>query len=98
MDDVTVIVPVADVHDGSVIVTVGARGAPGTEFMTTLPDDAEIQPDSFVTVKLYVSAVRPVSVFVVPLPVIVPGLIVQVPVAGKPFSTTCPDAASHVEG
>ena len=35
---------------------------------------------------------------VVPVPVIAPGLIVQVPVAGRPFSTTLPVTAAHEDG
>jgi hypothetical protein len=35
---------------------------------------------------------------VVPVPVIAPGLIVQVPVAGRPFSTTLPVAEAHEDG
>ena len=34
----------------------------------------------------------------VPVPVIAPGLIVQVPVDGKPFNTTLPVVAAHEEG
>ena len=37
-------------------------------------------------------------VVVVPVPVIFPGLIVQVPVAGSPFNTTLPVVAEHDEG
>ena len=37
-------------------------------------------------------------VAVVPVPVIDPGLIVHVPVAGKPFNTTVPVDAAHEEG
>jgi hypothetical protein len=39
-----------------------------------------------------------VSVVVVPVPAIDPGLIVHVPVAGKPFNTTLPVGAAHDEG
>jgi hypothetical protein len=35
---------------------------------------------------------------VVPVPVTAPGLTVQVPVAGRPFSTTVPVVAVHEEG
>ena len=34
----------------------------------------------------------------VPVPAIDPGLIVQVPVAGNPLSTTLPVGAEHEEG
>jgi hypothetical protein len=37
-------------------------------------------------------------VVLVPFPVIPPGLIVQVPVAGRPDNTTLPVAAEHEEG
>jgi len=37
-------------------------------------------------------------VVVVPVPAIAPGLIVHVPVAGRPFNTTLPFDAAHEEG
>ena len=37
-------------------------------------------------------------VVVVPVPAIDPGLITQVPVAGRPLRTTLPVGAAHVEG
>ena len=37
-------------------------------------------------------------VIVVPVPLIAPGLIVHVPVAGRPLSTTLPVGAAHAEG
>jgi hypothetical protein len=37
-------------------------------------------------------------VVVVPVPAIDPGLIVQVPVAGRPFNTTLPVGAEHEVG
>ena len=45
---------------------------------------------------MYVSAVKPDMVLLVPVPVIAPGLIVQVPDAGKPFNITLPVAAEQV--
>jgi hypothetical protein len=39
-----------------------------------------------------------VTVVLVPVPVIAPGLIVQVPVAGSPLNTTLPVAAAHEDG
>jgi hypothetical protein len=39
-----------------------------------------------------------VRVVVVPVPAIAPGLIVQVPVAGRPFNTTLPVVAAHEAG
>ena len=38
------------------------------------------------------------SVVVVPVPAIAPGLIVQVPVAGRPVNTTLPVVAAHDAG
>ena len=37
-------------------------------------------------------------VLVAPVPVIAPGLMVHVPVAGRPFNTTVPVAAAHEDG
>ena len=37
-------------------------------------------------------------VVLVPVPVIAPGLMVQVPDAGRPFNTTLPVVAMHEEG
>jgi hypothetical protein len=37
-------------------------------------------------------------VVLVPVPAIAPGLIIQVPVAGRPFNTTLPVVAIHEEG
>ena len=37
-------------------------------------------------------------VTLVPEPVIAPGLIVQVPLEGRPFNTTLPVVAEHEEG
>jgi len=74
---------------------VGAAGAPGNALITT-PDDADdVHPVSLVTVKLYVPGISPVMVVVAPIPVIVPGLTVQLP-AGKPFNITLPVATAHV--
>ena len=79
--------------------TVGAAGAPGAVLITTLADAAEVHP-SMVTVNVYVPAARPLIVVVVPVPVVVvpPGVrvMVHVPVAGNPFSTTDPVATLHV--
>ena len=38
------------------------------------------------------------TVVLVPVPVIAPGLIVHVPVDGRPFNTTLPVVAEHEEG
>ena len=84
--------PVGTAHEaGWVIVpTIGVAGIPGAGRITTSADGAELQPDPTDTVKLYVPAERFGIVVLVPDPVIAPGLIVQVPVAGRPFSTTLP--------
>jgi hypothetical protein len=37
-------------------------------------------------------------VVLIPVPVIAPGLMVQVPVDGRPFNTTLPVVAVHEEG
>ena len=37
-------------------------------------------------------------VALVPVPAIAPGLMIQVPVAGRPFNTTLPVVAVHEEG
>jgi hypothetical protein len=39
-----------------------------------------------------------VRVVVAPVPVIAPGLIVHVPVAGRPFNTTLPVGEAHEAG
>lgn len=63
--------------------------------ITTLVDAGDTHPIELITAKLYVPAERPEIVLVTPVPVIAPGLIVQVP-AGKPFRTTLPVAVAHV--
>lgn len=61
-------------------------------------DVLEIQPSAEVTLKLYVPGIRFEIVEVVPVPDIAPGLIVHVPVAGKPVNTTLPVVAEHDVG
>lgn len=92
--------PVVAVHDaGWVIVLItGAEGAAGAGSITTVVDGNEIHPASVVTKKLYVPGFRNDMVAVVPVPVIPPGLIVQVPVAGRPVSTTLPVGFVHEAG
>jgi hypothetical protein len=63
--------------------------------MTTSADGNDIHPVPSVTVKLYVAAASPVIVLLIPEPVIVPGLIVQLP-AGKPFNITLPVTTPQV--
>jgi hypothetical protein len=88
--------PVASAHVGWVRVpTTGAVGVAGAALMTTLTDAADIQPDIFDTVKLFVPATRPDIVVDVPVPVTAPGLMVQVP-AGKPLNITLPVGRAQV--
>jgi hypothetical protein len=66
-----------------------------------LPDAIETQPDELVTVKVYVApAGSPVTVLVVPVPVVVvpPGdlVSVQVPVDGRPLNATLPVVIEQV--
>lgn len=60
-----------------------------------MAEAGEVQPDALVTVKEYVPGTSPDIVVLDPLPVIDPGLIVQVP-DGKPVSTTLPVTVVHV--
>jgi hypothetical protein len=84
-----VIVPVGTEHEGSVTVTNGTAGDPGNATISIKSDEAEMHPASLVTVKLYVPIGSPEMVLLDPVPVIDPGLMVQLPV-GKPLSTTLP--------
>jgi hypothetical protein len=63
--------------------------------MTTFAEGDEVHPAAFVTVKLYVPVAKSDIVVVAPVPVITPGLIVQLP-AGKPLRITLPVATAHV--
>jgi hypothetical protein len=86
-----VMVPVDTVQVGwAVALTVGAGGLPGLSINTTSPDGTEVHPALLVTVQLCVPAEMPLSVVEVPVPVMPPGLRVQVPDAGKPDNTTLP--------
>ena len=68
--------------------------------MTTFPDDPDIHPDELVTEKVYVPVDIVEIVVVVPVPLVVtaPGfrVTVQVPVDGKPLSSTLPVDKIHV--
>ena len=75
--------------------TIVASGAAGV-INITVADIADVHPDVVVTVKLYEPTAKPVIVLLVPLPAIFPGLIVQVPVPGKPFKTTLPVGVMQV--
>ena len=64
-------------------------GGIGAALIVMLLDAADVQPAALVTVKLYVPSAKPVIVRVDVLPVILPGLIVQLP-DGKPLRVTLP--------
>ena len=88
--------PVATVQVGCVIVPMtGADGVTGCGSITAFCDAGETHPAALVTVKEYVPANRPVTVYELPDPMILPGLIVQVP-EGRPFRTTLPVATVQV--
>ena len=74
--------------------TIGAVGVVGCTLITTLAEAGELQVP-LDTVKLYVPAAKPEIVAVVVVPVIVPGIIVQLP-AGNPLNITLPVASEHV--
>ena len=77
---------------------IGAVGAEGAICMITSAEALEIHPASLVTVKLWIPGVRFAIVAVVPLPAIAPGLMIHIPVAGKPISITLPVVAIHEAG
>jgi hypothetical protein len=93
--------PVDIAHVGCVIVPVtGAVGVAGCAFITTLADGTEVHPAALVTVKEYVSAGRPETDVLVPVPFVITAsglrVNVHVPVEGNPFSITLPVATVHV--
>ena len=89
----------AEQEEGCVIVpTIGAVGAVGAALITTLADVFDIQPAAEVTLKLYVPGIRFEIVVVDPVPDIAPGLIVHIPLEGRPSNTTLPVDAEHEEG
>jgi hypothetical protein len=92
--------PVGTAHDAGWVImpTIGVEGIPGAGRITTSTDGPEVQTDPTVTVKLYVPAARFDIVVLVPVPVVAPGLMVQVPVAGRPLSTTLPVDDEHDAG
>ena len=66
--------------------------------MTTLAESGEAHPAALVTTKVYEPVAKPVTVVVVPVPLVVPpGFVVNVhvPVAGRPVKTTLPVATVH---
>jgi hypothetical protein len=93
-------VPLGEVHVGAVIVPgTGAAGGEDSGLMTTFPDKTEVHPIEFVTLKVYVPVVNPLTVVPVPEPVevISPGIRVSihVPDMGSPVSTTLPVVTEH---
>ena len=92
--------PVGDAHaDGCVMIpAMGAVGAGGGALIITSAEGFDIHPAAAVTLKLYVPGIRFEMVVLVPVPVIAPGLIVHVPVEGRPLSTTLPVVAAHEAG
>jgi hypothetical protein len=92
--------PVVTEHEaGCVIVpTIGAVGAGGAICMITSADKRDTHPDALVTLKLYVPGLRFEIVVLVPVPAIGPGLIIHVPVAGRPLNTTLPLVDIQEEG
>ena len=63
-------------------------------YKITFADAGDVHPNALDTVKVYVPAGIPVTLVLVPVPVVMvpPGDLVkvQVPVAGKPFKATLP--------
>ena len=92
--------PVGTVHEEGCVVApkIGAGGADGAPLITTSADCGDMHPASLLTVKLYVPGLRFIITVLVPLPVTDPGLIVQVPVEGRPFSTTLPSGDEQEVG
>lgn len=93
--------PVARMHVGWVMVpTTGTVGVTGWVLITTFDDEEEAHPSELVTVKVYIPAVSPVIVVLVPVPIVVapPGVVVTVHelIDGKPLKTTLPAEDAHV--
>jgi hypothetical protein len=93
--------PVASPQVGCVMVPMtGANGVSGWGMMTTCSDAGEIHPAALATVNVYVPDVTPVTVRVVPVPLIAtpPGerVRVHVPVAGSPLIATLPVESAQV--
>lgn len=68
--------------------------------IVTAPVAADMQPDAFVTVKVYVPDGMPVRIAVKPVPVLIspPGVrvSVHVPVGGNPLNPTLPVDTAQV--
>ena len=83
--------PVGSEQLGWVIApAVGAVGVVGCALIITLVVAAEVHPEALVTLKLYVPVERTGTFVLVPEPVMLTGLMVQLPDDGKPFNTTLP--------
>jgi hypothetical protein len=78
--------------------TDGAGGASGAGFISTPAVASDVHPPSVVTVKLYVPGRRSVTIVVVPVPAIDPGLIVHVPEEGRPLKETLPVGTAQEDG
>ena len=94
-------VPVDTAQLGGVIVpTVGAKGTDGAVLIVTLAVAPELHPAEFATEKVYEPGSSPVTVLLVPVPimVVVTGVLVKVhePVDGRPLSVTLPVPTVHV--
>jgi hypothetical protein len=80
--------------------TNGAAGVSGCSLITTGSEASEVQPDAFLTVKVYVPATMPEIVLFVPVPVVgtLPGerITVHVPVGGSPLRATLPVESAQV--
>ena len=75
--------------------TTGVGGIVGAALITIAADCDEVYPEASVTVKLCVPSASPEIVVLAPVPVIAPGLIVQLP-AGNPLKTTLPVASPQL--
>lgn len=72
-----------------IVPAIGCAGVTGCALITTSADAMEVHPTELVTVYEWVPLAMPDMVLLAPVPVIPPGLIVQVP-TGKPLNTTLP--------
>jgi hypothetical protein len=81
-----------------VVPIIGAVGAEGAMCIITSAEATDIHPAALVIVKLYVPGLRFAMVVLVPVPAIDPGLITQVPAAGRPLNITLPIVDIHDEG
>jgi hypothetical protein len=95
---ITLPVGVAQDEGWVIAPTEGAAGVPGGEIITISVEGRDIHPAAVVMLKLYVPGTRFEIIVLVPVPEIAPGLIIHVPVAGRPFKTTVPVGTAHREG